>query len=346
VFIGGGTPSLLPADLFGSFLERLRRRIGSPAEFSVEVNPESLSREFLQVLSAGAVNRISMGVQTYDGALLNWLGRPAGPEALFRADALLADFWKGRLSRDLLAALPGRDGRLLGDVRRALGDNPGHLSVYELTVEEGTPLSGNPSDLALLPEADERCGEWKSLLSELKKRGYRRYEVSNFARPGEEVLHNLRYWRMKPYLGIGPGAVSTLPAVQEPVQDPVNEAGVSAAVRIENAPDLERWLADPFAAALKTDLSAGELMLEHFMMALRTSEGLSRHSFRDIFQFDPVDAAPRAMDRWCNSGMLLVDEDFIAPTEGGMDFVDSMLSDIAAESDRPGIPRCALWPAP
>jgi len=351
VFIGGGTPSLLPPDLFHTFLGKLHSRIGSPEEFSVEVNPESLSADFLKMLSESDVNRISMGVQTYDAALLNWLGRPAGPEAITRADGLLAEIWKGRLSRDLLAALPSlisvpsskrskrdsyaaiRSHRLIEDVRRALADKPGHLSVYELTVEPHTPLAAHAFDLELLPTEKEIFTEWRELVEELRSCGYERYEVSNFARPGNRVLHNLRYWRMEPYLGIGPGAVSTLP----------HRSG--RALRLENSPQLTKWLADPEDAAQGTVLSAAELMLEHFMMALRTVEGLSISQFRSIFATDPVDVAPHSFERWRSAGMLRIDERAIAPTARGLDVLESVLADVAGESDRLD---CALechWPS-
>ncbi|RKX85262.1 MAG: YggW family oxidoreductase, partial [Spirochaetes bacterium] len=154
VFIGGGTPSLIPIDLLDRFLFRVKSRIKDTVEFTIEANPESLSREFLEVISSHGVNRISMGVQSYDEKLLSWLGRPAGRAAVDRADRLLAEFWKGRLSRDLLAGLPGISGksRLLDDIQQALLGNPGHLSLYELTVEEGTALAGSMEDLKSLPD--------------------------------------------------------------------------------------------------------------------------------------------------------------------------------------------------
>jgi oxygen-independent coproporphyrinogen-3 oxidase len=334
VFIGGGTPSLLPPELLRGFLEGLRGRIGSPSEFSIEVNPESLSRDFLQVLRQSDVNRISMGVQTYDRSLLEWLGRPAGPEAIFRADELLAGEWTGRVSRDLLAALPGGGTRLSGDAARALAGDPGHLSVYELTVESGTPLAESPESLLMLPDEDAAAAEWESVTALIGDSGYRRYEVSNFARPGEECRHNLGYWRMDPYLGVGPGAVSTLPSEN------------AAALRKEECADLHRWLSDPAGSASVSEITVPELALEHFMMALRTSGGLSTERFREVFGVDPLCAAPRALERRVNEGLLEADDVSIRPTPRGMDFIDSVLADVAAESDSFRWPPGCLWPPP
>ncbi|MDT8299572.1 MAG: radical SAM protein, partial [Spirochaetaceae bacterium] len=152
IFIGGGTPSLLPRKSLSKFLQELERRTGPAAEFTIEANPESLDDAFLDVLSDSTVGRISMGVQTYDEGLLKWLGRPSGSEALDRADELLIGRWKGRINRDLLAALPRNPGGLDRDISQAVERGSDHISLYELTVEHGTPLAGDEKSLKELPD--------------------------------------------------------------------------------------------------------------------------------------------------------------------------------------------------
>jgi len=339
VFIGGGTPSLISPDLLNIFLSGLNRIIDSPKEFSIEVNPESLSRDFLDILDAQKVNRISMGVQSYQEQHLKWLGRPAGRDAVDRADSLLEKHWKGRLSRDLLAGLPvtaaEKPGdRIVRDLKLALRNNPGHLSLYELTVEEKTPLAESPEDLLSLPGEDIFLKEWRAALHYLETRGYRRYEISNFAVEGNESLHNLRYWRMLPYLGVGPGGVSTFPGEDGQV------------FRRQEPEDLHAWLKNPAESFSEESISPGELALEHFMMGLRTSEGLSISHFSSIFGNSPVIILPESLNRWKTSGMLEIDSHSIRPTSIGMELLDTVLADIAVESEKVDWSRFCRWPQP
>lgn len=334
VFIGGGTPSIIAPASLNRFLKKLNSWVGNVSEFSVEVNPESLSRDFLEVLSGNNVDRISMGVQTYDADLLKWLGRPAGVEALDRADNLMEEYWQGRLSRDLLASLPGKPDRLLKDLNRALIGEPGHLSLYELTIEPGTTLAENMEDLKRLPDEKSVLDEWSTALSFMAERGYQRYEISNFARKGDESQHNLTYWRMRPYLGIGPGAVSTIPQEDNRI------------IRRQEMRDLLSWLSDPTGSFSESTLTSNELALEHFMMGLRTSEGLSVNRFRAVFGMNPAEAVPDTVDRWVSSGTLISDSVSLRPTSVGMDLLNSVLSDIAAETDKTQWPEVCLWPQP
>lgn len=263
VFIGGGTPSHLGVEAASLLFDSLRRRLGPVDEFSVEVNPESLSEGFLQAAEEGGVNRISLGVQTYSGELLHHLGRPAGIEELLRAEDTLRRCWNGRVNRDLLTALRREPGGLKRDLDAALADNPGHISLYELAWEgegrgpsggapardkarlsnQATPGPGNKSApvgaglpgraegalggdearpskgaparnsrLPAPPDEEERTAEREEALAQLERAAYRRYEVCHFAKEGQECLYHENLGRLNPYLGIGPGAASTLPA--------------------------------------------------------------------------------------------------------------------------------------
>ncbi|MCK5737382.1 MAG: hypothetical protein KAH21_12930, partial [Spirochaetaceae bacterium] len=264
---------------------------------------------------------------------------PAGRDAVDRADKLLKDFWKGHLSRDLLAALPGNPGRLLDDLQLSLRDKPGHLSLYELTVENGTPLAESREHLDALPDEAASIQEWQSALSYLENRGYRRYEISNFALEGEESLHNLGYWRMQPYLGVGPGAVSTFPS-------PADHGSYNRIIRRHEPNDLHTWLSNPGGSFTEEILSPGELALEHYMMGLRTAEGLSISRFFDIFNICPGDAVPKAVKRWSDSGMLESDIVSLKPTYRGMELLDTILADIAMEAEKVNWSKYCKWPQP
>ncbi len=318
VFIGGGTPSLIPTHELADFLEELCRVTGKVDEFTIEANPESLSLEFLEVLRSNQVDRISMGVQTYDDDLLCWLGRPAGREALVEADKLLNTHWKGRINRDVLSALPRKSHSILDDIDQALENHPGHISIYELTVEEGTALARDSNRLKELPDTEEKDDEWERILSSLKKQGYVRYEVSNFARSGHICQHNMHYWQINPFLGVGPGATSTL----------WNERG---AERRQEAKDIRHWLEFPEKSRSREILNYREFMLEHFMMSLRTARGLETDRFRGIFGIEPVSIIPHSIQKYQVAGVLFSDMKSIFPISSGMDLLNFILMDIMDE---------------
>ncbi|OQX28790.1 MAG: hypothetical protein B0D92_07095 [Spirochaeta sp. LUC14_002_19_P3] len=323
VYIGGGTPSLIPPAQLAPFLAALSHEIGGTEEFSMEINPESLSEELLDALSP--LSRLSMGAQSYDERLLRWLGRPAGRRKLLAADELLRKNWHGRLSHDLLAALPRRPNALTGEIEQALKYGAGHLSLYDLTVGPGTPLAGDVRRLEELPGEEEKQAEWAAALEYLKRRGFHRYEVSNFARRGEECLHNVRYWRMEPYLGIGPGAASTLP-------------GDGGAVRRQEPPDTALWLRSPGAGREQEQLCPRDFAFEHYMMALRTAEGLSRSRFAAVFGLDPVDIIPET----ARHGGLEADADALRLRD--MDLTDAVLRDVLEDLEKVHFPGSYDWP--
>jgi oxygen-independent coproporphyrinogen-3 oxidase len=276
VYIGGGTPSALPP---GS-LERLLRSVAAllPAsveEWTVEVNPESLTADTLGLFRETGVNRVSLGVQSLAESGLRALGRGATAERTLRSVELLAGQWSGSWNADLIVGYEGDSPeRVAGDLQLLTGMGARHLSVYALTVEPGTPLAARvaagevslPGEDALL----ELLGIAEDILSE---RGIERYEISNYAVPGDESLHNLRYWRMAPYLGVGPGAASTLYYSGSPV----------TALRLEGIRSMEEYLRSPASRYRSETLSARELLLEHLLMGLRTREGVSLRRLRERF---------------------------------------------------------------
>lgn len=221
IYFGGGTPSVVGAEHFSRLVEGLREIFGEAiahplAEFCVECNPESLTSGLINAFSKTGVDRISLGVQTFDSELLALLGRRADREIVENSLTLIDSEWKGELNLDFIAGIPGqtRDS-LLNDLARAVAREAVHISLYSLTIEDRTPLKqfldlpAERGGLRLAPteEADEI---WISGRDYLEACGYENYEVSNFAKPGYESAHNLSYWGSLPYLGLGPGAVSLL----------------------------------------------------------------------------------------------------------------------------------------
>ncbi len=332
-YIGGGTPSLIPSDRLQGFLSVLKELIGDVDEITIEANPESLSLEFLQILGLNGINRLSMGAQSYDDRLLNWLGRPGNLETLQKADEIIRKHWKGKLNRDILTGLPRKNRSLTWDIKQAAEDNPGHISIYELTIERGTPLALDSHRLSELPSSQARLHEWFSVLDFLREKGYGRYEVSNFAKPGQECLHNMRYWQLRPYLGIGPGSSSTI-------------WDNSGALRMKEPEDIIRWLDGSQEGVIKEFLSVRDFMLEHFIMGLRTKYGLSRPHFKAIFGRDPLEVIHRTAERLYASNMLQDDETYLRLSMKGMDVLNPILREVLDEIDNREIPNTYSWPQP
>jgi oxygen-independent coproporphyrinogen III oxidase len=298
VYIGGGTPSMLSAPALDSLL----RGIGAlaagpngpaPAEWTVEANPDSLEPEKLDIMARLGVTRLSLGVQSLDEGELKLLGRRHGPEAALLAARRAAEIGMD-VSADLIAGIPwpkgsARDpsdaGRLSSFAKELIGAGVAHVSVYDLSLEDGTPLSAAAGSLAF-PDEDEEWEGRRRLEERLADEGMRRYEVSNYAAPGRECLHNLAYWRMDSYIGAGPGAVSTI----------AREDGSS--LRIEEPKSVEGYAGLGGSPALETPIPIREAAFETIMMAFRTRFGLDLASFRKRFRTRAEDLIGETLSAW------------------------------------------------
>jgi len=308
IYFGGGTPSVLPPQMLDSFLARFRDiwRIsaeGSRREWNFEANPESVSGELLSVLEAHGVNRLSIGVQSFQDDELRLLGRRARRPVSIAALELVASSRRQvpHLNIDLMTGVPGQTALSVSqNVETAVLFEPDHFSLYSLTIEEGTPLARMIDYGSVqMPTDDEQEATWFAARDAVTGHGFASYEVSNFARPGAESAHNLRYWSLEPYLGLGPGAVSTLLAGGN-----VDRREV-VPVRITN-PDLFVYGAHP-ANALPREveqISARDFLFEHFITGLRTREGVSLDRLSSIFGEGPVAALEPLVADWRERGLL------------------------------------------
>ncbi|NCN05250.1 MAG: coproporphyrinogen III oxidase family protein [Spirochaetales bacterium] len=279
IYLGGGTPSTIPPALFDRFLTNLFQVLSGPRsleEFCIEVNPESVTTELLEVLSSHDVDRISLGIQTFDTDFLHLLGRRATGSIIDTSLETLATHWPGELNLDFITGIPGQTPtQVIKDLRRALTWNPQHFSLYSLTVEEKTPLEQltrlGPTHGGVNPVSQGMYeDDWLTGRDFLKSRGYDHYEISNFARPGMESAHNRRYWNLRPYLGLGPGAVSTLWTHQGPVRltnpsifaySPPSKPWNSYQRTIEN-PSPREWLSDLLLTSTRTREGIGQSIVD------------------------------------------------------------------------------------
>jgi oxygen-independent coproporphyrinogen-3 oxidase len=203
IFIGGGTPSILPVRLWQQLLASLPP---GAAEFTIECNPATVDAEKAALWRRAGVNRVSLGVQSFDDNLLAVLGRVHNAAQAVETWRVLRDAGFDNLNLDLMFGLPGQTTSQWRDtLGRALALAPEHISAYSLTVEEDTEFWGR-----VAPDGDLQWAMYEQLIATLTAAGYHHYEISNFAKPGRECAHNLAYWRGEDYLGLGPSAVSTV----------------------------------------------------------------------------------------------------------------------------------------
>jgi oxygen-independent coproporphyrinogen-3 oxidase len=346
LFIGGGTPSVLGARDMTVLLKGIsgilsRRNISFPPEFTVEANPESADRDFLSRCRDGGVTRLSLGLQSFSESSRGRIGRAGESAALSRCLALAAEFFPGNFNADLMAGLPGQDEKeLLSGIEKLLDYAPSHVSLYSLTVEEGTPLarrlasqrnpqgegaacgSSSKGSGLFLPPADEAGRIWIAGRDALEEAGYEQYEVSNFALPGKRSLHNIRYWRMENWLGMGPAASGTL--IDE-------ETGTG--MRYTVPPDLDAWLSGGDETAPGGELlDRFTLMKESILTGFRWIEGPDPLLFRRRFGLDIEDAIPETLKKWRNRDC--VKKDVTAMTKKGLLFADPFVIDTFTELER------------
>ncbi len=315
IFIGGGTPSLLSGEAIHRLLDGVRQRAVVPAgaEITLEANPGTLEAgRFAHYRTAG-VNRLSIGIQSFDAGCLQRLGRIHGAEEAVAAFHSARDAGFERINLDLMFGLPGQDVALARhDLERAAELGPEHLSYYQLTLEPGTPFFHSPPVLPLEERLWEMQQQGQALLAEC---GYQQYEVSAYARPGQRCRHNLNYWTFGDYLGIGAGAHG-------------KSTGPDGSV-------MRRWKpSEPsvYLAAAGTDrglagqrrLAADEIALEFMMNALRLHQGFSEVLYRQRTGL-PFATVAAPVEQAVHEGLLEECRDGFRPTPLGRRFLNTLL---------------------
>jgi len=297
VFVGGGTPSLLRPDLWGRLLREMQSLFdcsGDP-EFTVECNPETVTVELMETLVAGGVNRVSIGAQSFRPEHLKTLERWHDPVNVLRSLELARAAGIHRRSVDLIFGIPGQTlGEWQSDLETAIGLLGGegieHVSAYALTYEQGTAMT-KKLELGRLNAIDEDLETEMQMLTweMLAARGYDRYEVSNFAKPGAECRHNLAYWRQDDWLAAGPSASAhasgwrwkNIPRLTDWMRSVCANSGWSEVVDLE-PPDASRALAEMIMTGLRLreglDHKALLVRAEHAGSAETLEKAIRRHA--------------------------------------------------------------------
>jgi len=305
IFFGGGTPSLVPVDEIRLIIDGLRTtfEVADGAEVSLEANPNGLDVEYLGGIRAAGVNRLSMGVQSFDDEELVVLDRvhTAGQAEAAFAAARRAGF--DNVNLDFIYGLPEQP---LAAWRRtlehALEIAPEHLSLYALTVEEGTPLARDVARGRVpAPDPDMQAEQYEWTQDRLAAAGYEHYEISNWARPGRACAHNLVYWRNREYIGLGAGAHSHLDGVRcstvllpNRYQELVDESAA--------APADERGAMRQIAGA--ETITRELAMADELILGLRLTEGVSRADFAARFGVEPRDVYGATIHEFTGYGLL------------------------------------------
>ena len=329
LYIGGGTPSVLPLSVLGSIVQSVSCRgdgLHEYREFTVEVNPDDIvagGQEYVGALLSLGVNRISMGVQSFDDGILGWMNRRHDAAEAVEAFSILRCSGVRNISLDLIFGIGLMTDALWQDtLDRVLGlpgGPPEHISAYQLSVDQGSALeklvrTGRYRE----PDDEFCCRQYDMLCSALRGAGYRHYEVSNFALPGHEAVHNSAYWSGSPYLGLGPGAHSYTVTDGRHVRS-WNRPSVRDYVRAYSA---GRNREADTGIRGKEVLTEDQVKMERIMLSLRTDTGIPEAVLRQ-------DGSPGGTDRMIAEGNLVrLPGGFVRIPEDKFFISDSIIAEI------------------
>ena len=290
IFFGGGTPSLCPPPLIGRFLAGLAARLplSTDVEVTLEANPGTIERGRFSELAGAGINRVSLGVQSFQPRLLAAIGRIHDDREAYAAIDELAASGISNFNLDLMFGLPGQTvAEAEADLAAAISVAPPHVSYYQLTLEPGTPFHRRPPSL---PDEDACWDMEEAAGARLEAAGFRRYEVSAWARPGRECRHNINYWSFGDYLGLGAGAHGKLS---------LDDGRIMRRWRRRRPLG---WLEGPRIEGEQA-LAPGERLFEFMLNALRLSDGFSLASFEARTGLEAEAALP-GLERGRQLGLL------------------------------------------
>jgi oxygen-independent coproporphyrinogen III oxidase len=322
IFFGGGTPSLFQPSSIAKILDAAAKAFGidRDAEITLEANPGTVDQDKLSGFRAAGVNRLSFGAQSFNDATLKFLGRIHSAEETRQAAKMAHRAGFQRLNLDLIFAVPGQTRTdVLHDIAEAAALEPDHISAYNLTFEEGTVFFTEMRHGKIHPlESDEQAEMFAAVREELPRRGYRMYEISNYAQPGRGCRHNLTYWHNETYLGIGAGAHNF-------ARDGGggrrwwNERGPARYIALAT----ETGIAETGSETVAPATARGE----YVFLNLRLREGFAREDFNSRFAvgFDEIFGARAA--RLFEGGLLENDAGRIRLTDRGLELADSVFAE-------------------
>ena len=324
VFLGGGTPSVLECGQIEAVFQAIGEtfELERRPEITIEANPGTITPEKLAVWRRCGINRLSMGVQSADNANLKMLGRIHTWEQFLEGLSQAREAGFDNISADLISSIPGQTAQTWKKELETLADQQlEHISVYQLILEEGTRFyekyAGHPE---LLPNDEESREIYLSTGRILKEYGLEQYEISNYAKPGKESRHNLKYWERADYLGLGLGASSMV-----------------RNIRMDNTRDMEQYLAkcgNPKTMREHVEFLEEPRQMEEFMfLGLRKMEGISRRRFREEFQTEMEEIYGTVIEELCRQGLLETAGDRLRLTRKGIDVSNYVMSEFLLDGE-------------
>ncbi len=316
VYVGGGTPTCIAADLLLGMLSHLKKtfRIDPDSEITIEANPGSLDLEGLERLVSAGVNRLSLGVQSFSERLLKAIGRSHCLEDIYLGIEKAGKAGIANLSLDLIFGLPGQTPEdFQSSLEAALALSPLHLSLYELMVEERTPLADDVAEGKLILPAEDRVAEMAETARTIcRRRGFKHYEIANFAREGFYCRHNLHYWQNHDYLGVGAGAVTGWRGLR---------------IRSEHDPGvfIKRVGAGRLPISGLEGLCREASFRETVIMGLRMTDGISLISLQERFGMSPASYYGTVLNRLMDQDLIEIREDRLRLTARGRPVANQVL---------------------
>ena len=314
IFFGGGTPSIVPAEYIAETLESLRTQIAfaPDAEITLEANPGTVTMEKLRTYRRAGVNRLSVGVQSFDDGLLKFLGRIHTAAQARETVYLARKAGFENISIDLMYALPGQSMNQWRDTLNAAVALPvGHISAYSLIVEEGTPMHRWEQEGRVAITDDDTVNEMQRMAAHLlAAHGFARYEISNYARSGFESCHNITYWQGGEYLGLGSAAHSLL-----------NNT------RFCNPPEPERYIAGERMLD-RSERSWQDCREEMLMLSTRMVQGLNLALWQEKFGDDLLETKTQAIRKLESYGLIEIENGYLRLTAPGLELQDSVVLEL------------------
>ena len=321
VFFGGGTPSILPVQLFVKIMGAVRGAflVSEAAEITVECNPGTLTAGKLRAYRSMGVNRLSIGLQSPDNRELRALGRIHTYEQFEESYYAARDAGFDNINIDIMSAIPYQTVTgYQSNLEKIVKLNPEHISAYSLIVEEGTPVYEHPEKFLPLPSEDDEREMYYETDRILKKAGFDRYEISNYSKKGFECRHNVGYWERKDYLGFGLGASSLFENV-----------------RMKNISDMNKYIGNAGKSDLYEDteiLTVNDCMEEFMFLGLRMMKGVSSRRFLKLFNKNINDVYAEPLEENIKNNLLCKyrddsGESWYCLTPHGIDISNTVMAD-------------------
>lgn len=307
IYIGGGTPSALDDELLETLLQILEPYTKEVKEYTIEVNPETVTKGKVQLLQKYGINRISMGVQSSDDTLLKMMNRHHTFNDVKEAINLFHKANITNISMDLMYSLPQQTLKIFQkSIDDVISLKPKHISLYSLTIEENS-VFGKKGYEPL--DEDQEADMYELAMNSLEERGYHQYEISNFSLEGYESKHNLAYWNYLDFYGVSAGA-----------------SGKENDIRYDNVSNLQKYINNPFLRE-EIILSKEDCIFENIMMSLRLKKGLLIPEFNERYGISLLDYAKKPIEDNIRKGLLMIENDYLKCTSEGYPILNSILCD-------------------